>query len=94
MLLNAEPSGGRQQPDRAPLLEVDDLKVWFPIKKGFCATPSITSRRWTASTSACRRADPGHRRRKRLGQIHPGPGDLRLIASKGGIRFQGQQLEG
>jgi microcin C transport system ATP-binding protein len=23
----------------APLLEVKDLKVWFPIKKGRCAAP-------------------------------------------------------
>ena len=35
MLINAEPSGlPAHNPVGAPLLEVDDLKVWFPIKKG------------------------------------------------------------
>ncbi|MGH8361212.1 MAG: ATP-binding cassette domain-containing protein, partial [Pseudomonas sp.] len=35
-LLAAEPSGGPATNEVGPpLLEVDDLKVWFPIKKGF-----------------------------------------------------------
>jgi microcin C transport system ATP-binding protein len=36
LLLAAEPSGGAGEQRGWPtLLEVDDLKVWFPIKKGF-----------------------------------------------------------
>jgi microcin C transport system ATP-binding protein len=51
MLLAAEPKG--QPPkadDRAKVvLEAQDLKVWFPIKRGFLRRSSATSRRWTAS---------------------------------------------
>ena len=39
-------------------------------------------------------ADAGDRRRKRLGKSTLGLAILRLLASRGEIRFQGQQLQG
>lgn len=46
MLINAEPSGlPAHNPVGAPLLQVDELKVWFPIKKACCGVLSTMSRR-------------------------------------------------
>lgn len=96
MLINAEPSGQpAHNPVGAPLLEVDDLKVWFPIKKGFL-------RRTVDHVKAVDGINFSLPLGQTLGIVgESGSGKstlglaiLRLISSQGGIRFHGQNLEG
>ena len=50
-------AASRLDPDAPPVIEVEDLKMYFPIKSsGSCAAPSATCRPSTASRSRCRRA--------------------------------------
>ena len=35
------------------ILEAERLKVWFPVKQGFCGARSPISRPWTAFPSSC-----------------------------------------
>ncbi|HDS1819624.1 TPA: ABC transporter ATP-binding protein [Pseudomonas putida] len=95
MLINAEPSGQpAHNPVGAPLLEVDDLKVWFPIKKGFL-------RRTVDHVKAVDGINFSLPQGQTLGIVgESGSGKstlglaiLRLISSQGGIRFHGQNLE-
>ncbi|MGK8302710.1 ATP-binding cassette domain-containing protein [Pseudomonas aeruginosa] len=75
-LLNAEPSGApASNPPGETLLAVDDLRVWFPIRKGVFrrTVDHVGGRRGQFRTTP--RADAGHRWRKRLGQVDPWPGD-------------------
>ena len=95
VLLGAEPSG---QPATttagAPLLEVQDLKVWFPIKKGFL-------RRTVDHVKAVDGINFSLRKGQTLGIVgESGSGKstlglaiLRLIASHGHISFQGESLD-
>ena len=95
-LLEAEPSG---QPvacqSAAPLVEVADLKVWFPIKKGLL-------RRTVDHVKAVDGINFSLPRGQTLGIVgESGSGKstlglalLRLINSQGTIRFQGQALDG
>jgi microcin C transport system ATP-binding protein len=96
MLINAEPSGQpAHNPVGAPLLEVDDLKVWFPIKKGFL-------RRTVDHVKAVDGINFSLPQGQTLGIVgESGSGKstlglaiLRLISSQGGIRFHGQDLAG
>ncbi|WP_085625370.1 MULTISPECIES: ABC transporter ATP-binding protein [unclassified Pseudomonas] len=96
MLINAEPSGlPAHTPVGAPLLEVDDLKVWFPIKKGLL-------RRTVDHVKAVDGVNFSLPQGQTLGIVgESGSGKstlglaiLRLISSQGGIRFHGQNLEG
>ncbi|WP_416466998.1 ABC transporter ATP-binding protein [Pseudomonas sp. LFS044] len=96
MLINAEPSGGpAHNPVGAPLLEVTDLKVWFPIKKGLL-------RRTVDHVKAVDGINFSLPQGQTLGIVgESGSGKstlglaiLRLISSQGGIRFHGQSLEG
>ena len=71
-LLAAEPSGGPVEVEQAaPLLEVEDLRVWFPIKKGLLrrtvdhikAVDGVNfslprGRRWGSSAKAARASRP------------------------------------
>ncbi len=52
-LLAAEPKGAppKANPKAETVLATDNLKVWFPVKKGFFAVSSAISRRWTAFRS-------------------------------------------
>jgi microcin C transport system ATP-binding protein len=45
-LISAEPKGRPPQvvAERPVVLETENLKVWFPIKRGFCGAPSTTSK--------------------------------------------------
>ncbi|MDZ5601916.1 ABC transporter ATP-binding protein [Pseudomonas sp. RP23018S] len=96
MLINAEPTGDPvPNPAGAALLEVDDLKVWFPIKKGFL-------RRTVDHVKAVNGIHFSLPQGQTLGIVgESGSGKstlglaiLRLIASEGAIRFDGQSLEG
>ncbi len=95
-LLGAEPSGKPVDvPAGEPLLEVDDLRVWFPIKKGLL-------RRTVDYVKAVDGIDFRLPRGQTLGIVgESGSGKstlglaiLRLLGSQGAIRFQGQALEG
>jgi microcin C transport system ATP-binding protein len=95
-LLGAEPSGApAANPAGAPLLEVDDLRVWFPIKKGLL-------RRTVDHVKAVDGIDFSLLQGQTLGIVgESGSGKstlgmaiLRLLSSQGAIRFQGQALDG
>ncbi|WP_313740098.1 ABC transporter ATP-binding protein [Pseudomonas sp.] len=95
MLINAEPTGEPAvNPVAPPLLEVDALKVWFPIKKGLL-------RRTVDHVKAVDGIHFSLPRGQTLGIVgESGSGKstlglaiLRLIASQGHIRFDGQALE-
>ena len=95
-LLGAEPSGDpAANPAGQPLLEVDDLRVWFPIKKGLL-------RRTVDHVKAVDGINFSLPQGQTLGIVgESGSGKstlgmaiLRLLASRGDIRFQGQQLQG
>ncbi|MWV12462.1 dipeptide ABC transporter ATP-binding protein [Pseudomonas sp. R-28-1W-6] len=95
-LLGAEPSGGpAANPAGPPLLEVDDLRVWFPIKKGLL-------RRTVDHVKAVDGINFSLPQGQTLGIVgESGSGKstlglaiLRLLGSQGAIRFQGQALDG
>jgi microcin C transport system ATP-binding protein len=95
-LLGAEPSGEPVDiPAGEPLLEVDDLRVWFPIKKGLL-------RRTVDYVKAVDGIDFSLPQGQTLGIVgESGSGKstlglaiLRLLDSQGAIRFQGQALDG
>ena len=94
-LLAAEPSGGPVAVEEAPpLLEVDDLRVWFPIKKGLL-------RRTVDHIKAVDGVNFSLPKGQTLGIVgESGSGKstlglaiLRLLGSRGEIRFQGQHLQ-
>ncbi|MCZ4127815.1 ABC transporter ATP-binding protein [Stutzerimonas balearica] len=93
-LLAAEPSGGPVDVEqRPPLLEVNDLRVWFPIKKG-------VMRRAVDHVKAVDGVSFSLPKGQTLGIVgESGSGKstlglaiLRLIGSRGEIRFQGHEL--
>ncbi|MQT13956.1 ABC transporter ATP-binding protein [Segnochrobactrum spirostomi] len=95
-LLAAEPKGAPPAPEpTAPVVvEADDLKVWFPIKKGFL-------RRTVDYVKAVDGIDLTVREGQTLGVVgESGSGKttlgfalLRLISSKGAIRFRGEAID-
>ena len=96
MLLGAEPSGKpAANPEGAPLLEVEDLRVWFPIKKGLL-------RRTVDHVKAVDGINFSLPQGQTLGIVgESGSGKstlglaiLRLISSQGAIRFENQRLDG
>jgi microcin C transport system ATP-binding protein len=96
MLINAEPTGGPADTAAGPpLLEVRDLRVWFPIRKGLL-------RRTVDHVKAVENIHFSLPRGRTLGIVgESGSGKstlglaiLRLIASQGQIRFEGQDLQG
>ncbi|MNP06200.1 Glutathione import ATP-binding protein GsiA [compost metagenome] len=95
-LLGAEPSGSpADNPPGPVLLKVDDLRVWFPIKKG-------VFRRTVDHVKAVDGVDFSLPRGQTLGIVgESGSGKstlglaiLRLIESRGAIHFDGNDLEG
>ncbi len=94
-LLAAEPSGGPATNAVGPaLLEVDDLKVWFPIKKGFLRNTVD----YVKAVDGIHFSLPQGQTLGIVGESGSGKSTLglailRLIGSKGGIRFEGQQLD-
>jgi microcin C transport system ATP-binding protein len=96
-LLNSEPNGeARPVADDAPvLLETDNLKVWFPIKRGFM-------RKIVGHIKAVDGISLSIRTGETLGIVgESGSGKttlglalLRMISSEGPIVFQGHHLDG
>ncbi|MEF9898347.1 MAG: ABC transporter ATP-binding protein [Pseudomonas sp.] len=95
MLLGAEPSGGpAANPPGKPMLEVEDLRVWFPIKKGLL-------RRTVDHVKAVDGINFSLPQGQTLGIVgESGSGKstlglaiLRLLGSQGAIRFQGTALD-
>ena len=97
MLLSAEPKGQPPKSDAsAPIvMETKDLKIWFPIRRGFF-------RKVVGHIKAVDGLDTVVRAGQTLGIVgESGSGKttlglavLRLISSKGPITFQGQRIDG
>jgi len=95
-LLSAEPSGQppEPRPDAEVIVRADDLKVWFPIKRGFL-------RRTVGYIKAVDGVDIALREGETLGIVgESGSGKstlglavLRLISSAGRIVFLGRDIE-
>jgi microcin C transport system ATP-binding protein len=96
-LLAAEPKGAPPPADASakPLVEVDDLKVWFPIKRGFL-------RRTVGHVKAVDGVSVTVREGQTVGVVgESGSGKttlglaiLRLISSEGRVAYLGQDLAG
>jgi len=93
-LLAAEPSGGPVHVEqRPPLLEVNDLRVWFPIKKGVMRrTVDHVKAVDGVSFSLPKGQTLGIVGESGSGKSTLGLAILRLIGSRGEIRFQGHEL--
>jgi len=93
-LLSAEPQGGpANNAPGAPMLEVDDLKVWFPIKKGvFRRTVDHVKAVDGIHFSLPKGQTLGIVGESGSGKSTLGLAILRLIRSEGEIRFHGQSL--
>ena len=95
-LLGAEPSGEPADNPAGPqILQVDDLRVWFPIKKGLLRrTVDHVKAVDGISFSLPQGQTLGIVGESGSGKSTLGMAILRLIGSQGGIHFQGQALEG
>ncbi|MET0950340.1 MAG: ABC transporter ATP-binding protein [Pseudomonas sp.] len=95
ILLSAEPSGGpADNPAGAPLLEVEDLRVWFPIKKGLLKrTVDHVKAVDGVQFSLPQGQTLGIVGESGSGKSTMGLAILRLIGSQGVIRFQGKTLD-
>nr|WP_321454524.1 ABC transporter ATP-binding protein [uncultured Cohaesibacter sp.] len=96
-LLNSEPSGrARAVADDAPtLLETDDLKVWFPIKRGFMRKTVGHIKAVDGISLAVRQGETlGIVGESGSGKTTLGLALLRMISSEGPIVFQGDHLDG
>ena len=94
-LLGSEPSGEALAvaEDAPVLLETDDLKVWFPIKRGLLRRTigHIKASGWGFAFHSQGR-NPWHCRGIRIGKNHAGLALLRMISSDGPIVFQGAKI--
>ncbi|MBS7724670.1 ABC transporter ATP-binding protein [Pseudomonas lalucatii] len=95
-LLGAEPSGDPVAVAAGePLLEVDDLRVWFPIKKGLLRrTVDHVKAVDGISFSLPRGQTLGIVGESGSGKSTLGLAILRLLGSQGAIRFRGEALQG
>ncbi|MGE8498092.1 MAG: ABC transporter ATP-binding protein [Pseudomonas sp.] len=95
-LLGAEPSGEPVDiPAGEPLLEVDNLRVWFPIKKGLLRrTVDHVKAVDGINFSLLQGQTLGIVGESGSGKSTLGLAILRLLGSQGDIRFQGQALNG
>ncbi|MBA1263922.1 ABC transporter ATP-binding protein [Stutzerimonas stutzeri] len=94
-LLAAEPSGDPAPAEPAPpLLEVQDLRVWFPIRKGLLRRTVDHIKAVDGVTFSLPRGQTlGIVGESGSGKSTLGLAILRLLSSRGEIRFQGQALE-
>jgi len=96
-LLAAEPKGSKTAPkDDAPLIiEGDDVKVWFPIKKGLLRRTVDHVRAVDGITVTVREGQTvGVVGESGSGKTTLGMALLRLEQSTGDIRFEGQDIQG
>ena len=82
-------------PSAPVVLETDDLKVWFPIKRGLLRrTVDHVKAVDGAVAEAARRRDAGRGRRVRLGQDHAGPGAAAARSPRRGpIAYVGKRID-
>jgi microcin C transport system ATP-binding protein len=96
-LLNAEPKGEppRAQPDAPVVLETDDLKVWFPIKRGLLRK-TVDHIKAVDGVSLKLRAGEtlGVVGESGSGKTTLGLALLRLTSSQGPIAYVGQRIDG
>jgi len=95
-LLGAEPSGEpADNPVGEPLLEVDELRVWFPIRKGLLRR-TVDHVKAVDGIGFClhRGQTLGIVGESGSGKSTLGLAILRLLASRGSIRFHGKTLDG
>ncbi len=97
MLLSAEPKGLPPKSDmRAPIvLETKDLKIWFPIRRGFFRKVVGYIKAVDGLTVQVRAGQTlGIVGESGSGKTTLGLAVLRLIASQGAITFQGRRIDG
>ena len=95
-LIAAEPKGNPAAPhaDAPVVMEADNLKVWFPIKKGFLRKTVAHVKAVDGITVAVREGQTvGVVGESGSGKTTLGLAMLRLISSEGPIRFEGKQIE-
>jgi len=95
-LLGAEPCGEpADNPVGEPLLEVEDLRVWFPIKKGLMRHTVDHVKAVDGIGFTLHRGQTlGIVGESGSGKSTLGMAILRLLSSQGSIRFRGQPLNG
>ena len=97
MLLSAEPKGKPPKSDaRAPVvLETKDLKIWFPIRRGFFRTVVGHIKAVDGLDTIVRAGQTlGIVGESGSGKTTLGLAVLRLISSTGSITFQGKRIDG
>ncbi len=95
VLLNAEPAGEPlPRHERPPLLDVDNLRVWYATSGGFLRKPSYVKAVDGISLSLQKGKTLGIVGESGSGKSTLGQAILRLLDSEGGIRFDGQPLDG
>ena len=95
-LIAAEPKGkpGAPRADAPIIMEADDLKVWFPIKKGFLRKTVDHVKAVDGISVAVREGQTvGVVGESGSGKTTLGLAMLRLISSEGAIRFEGTPIE-
>ena len=94
-LLSAEPSGGPANTVAGPpLLQVEDLKVWFPIKKGLLRNTVDYVKAVDGNNFSLPQGQTlGIVGESGSGKSTLGLAILRLIASQGSISFEGKRLD-
>jgi len=95
-LLDSEPKGAAHEvpEDAARIMEIDDLKVWFPIKAGVLRRTVDYVRAVDGITLAVREGQTvGVVGESGSGKTTLGLALLRLISSKGPITFDGQNID-
>ncbi|SOD92730.1 ABC transporter ATP-binding protein [Caenispirillum bisanense] len=96
MLMAAEPKGAPPRPpvDAPEVMAADDLKVWFPIKKGIIRRTVDHVKAVDGVTVAVREGQTvGVVGESGSGKTTLALGLLRLIGSMGPIRFQGERID-
>ncbi|WP_286917698.1 MULTISPECIES: ABC transporter ATP-binding protein [Pseudomonas] len=96
VLLGAEPSGAPAATQIGePILSIDDLRVWFPIKKGVLGRTVDHVKAVDGIQFELPRGQTlGIVGESGSGKSTLGLAIMRLIASRGSIRFQGEALDG
>ncbi len=96
LLLDAEPAGALLAEETRPeLLQVDGLKVWYPLDGGLFRKPREFVKAVDGiSLSVQQGKTLGIVGESGSGKSTLGQAILRLLDSQGGIRFQGQALDG
>ncbi|KTC34329.1 microcin ABC transporter ATP-binding protein [Pseudomonas putida] len=96
VLLGAEPSGAPAATRIGePILSIDDLRVWFPIKKGLLGRTVDHVKAVDGIQFELPRGQTlGIVGESGSGKSTLGLAIMRLIASRGSIRFQGEALDG